>query len=242
MCCRYLLLQEHLRAVLEKMGIETPADFRTRYNLPPGGAVPAVRVAPGRGRREAVSLHWGFVPAWAKERADFGTKLINARAESLAEKPAFRDAFRLRRCALPASGFYEWESGGYAPKPWLFRWRDEQPFFLAGLWESWRASDGDVLESCAVITTEPNELMRPIHHRMPAMLTPEQCDRWLDPAEQAPARLAPLLAPPPAGRMTAFRVSPRVNHVAHDDERCVAPAAASAPDATGDDAQLSLGL
>jgi putative SOS response-associated peptidase YedK len=242
MCCRYLLLQEHLRAVLEKMGVATPADFRTRYNLPPGGAVPAVRVAPGRGRREAVSLHWGLVPAWTKAREDFGTKLINARAESLAGKPAFRDAFRLRRCALPASGFYEWESGGHAPKPWLFRWRDEQPFFLAGLWESWRAPDGDVLESCAVITTEPNELMRPIHHRMPAMLTPEQCDLWLDPAEQAPARLAPLLALPPAGRMTAFRVSPRVNHVAHDDERCVAPAAASAPGAPENDAQLSLGL
>jgi putative SOS response-associated peptidase YedK len=240
MCCRYLLLREHLRAVLEKMGIEMPADFRSRYNLPPGGGVPAVRVAPGRGRRETVSLHWGLVPAWVKERADFGAKLINARAESLAGKPAFREAFRLRRCALPASGFYEWESGDYTHKPWLFRWRDEQPFFLAGLWESWRAPDGGVLESCTVITTEPNELMRPIHHRMPAMLTSEQCDRWLDPVEQTPARLAPLLVPPPAGRMTALRVGSRVNNIAYDDELCLRPSPLAEP---GEDAgQFSLGL
>jgi len=240
MCCRYLLLQEHLRALLEQMGIETLADFRSRYNLPPGGDVPAVRVASGRGWREAVSLHWGLVPAWVKTRADLGAKLINARAESLAAKPAFREAFRLRRCALPASGFYEWEARDHTHKPWLFRWRDEQPFFLAGLWESWRTPDGQQLESCTVITTEPNELMRPIHHRMPAMLTPEQCVRWLDPVEQASARLAPLLMPPPAGRMAALRVGSRVNNIAHDDELCLRPSPLAEPGET--EAQFTLGL
>jgi putative SOS response-associated peptidase YedK len=141
---------------------------------------------------------------------------------------------------VPASGFYEWEARGKARLPWLFRRRDEQPLLLAGLWDSWRAPDGGVLESCSVITTGPNELMRPIHDRMPAILEPEQCGGWLDPAEQAPDRLAPLLRPLPAEQLTAGRVSQRVNSVAHDDEACLQP---PPPDeAGGDGGQFSLGL
>ena len=240
MCCRYLLLQEHLRALLEQMGIETLADFRSRYNLPPGSDVPVVRVAPGGAGRVVALLHWGLVPGWAKDRTAFGPKLANARAESLAGKPSFRDAFRRRRCVLPASGFYEWEERGHARLPWLFRRRDGQPLLLAGLWDSWQSPDGGVLESCTVITTGPNELMRPIHDRMPAILTPEQCDRWLDPVEQAPARLAPLLAPLSAEQLTTERVSKRVNNLAHDDELCLRPSPLDEPGEDG--GQFSLGL
>jgi len=240
MCYRYVLLKSDLMAAATQLRAILAVAFDSRYNLPPGSDVPAVRMAPGGAGREVALLHWGLVPGWAKERTAFGPKLANARAESVAEKPVFRDAFRRRRCVLPASGFYEWEARGKTRLPWLFRRRDEQPLLLAGLWDSWRAPDGGVLESCTVVTIEPNELVRPIHDRMPAILAPEQCDLWLDPAEQTPARLAPLLRPLPAEQLTAGRVSQRVNSIAHDDEACLQ--APPAGEDSGEGGQFKLGL
>jgi len=234
MCCRYLLLLQHYREVLAKLGIRGGAEFLSRYNIAPGSAVPAVRTKPGTSRRELCSLHWGLVPGWTKNDRP-AQPLANARAESLVAKPSFREAFRSRRCIIPASGFYEWESVDRTKKPWLFRWRDEQPFALAGLWETWRRTDGVELETCAVITTEPNELMRPIHHRMPVMLRPEHFDLWLDPRIEEPARLAPALQVAPAAAMSAVAVNSRVNHVDCDQPDCLEPADETAP-------QLSLGL
>jgi len=240
MCYRYVLLKSDLMAAAAQLQAILSVAFDSRYNLPPGSDVPAVRLAPGGAGREVALLHWGLVPGWAKERTAFGPKLANARAESVAEKASFRDAFRRRRCVLPASGFYEWEARGKARLPWLFRRRDGQPLLLAGLWDSWRAPDGGVLESCTVITTEPNELVRPIHDRMPAILAPEQCDLWLDPAEQTPARLAPLLRPLPAEQLTAGRVGQRVNSIAHDDEACLQ--APPPGEDSGEGGQFKLGL
>jgi len=240
MCYRYVLLKSDLMAAAAQLKAILSVAFDSRYNLPPGSDVPVVRMAPGGAGREVALLHWGLVPGWAKERTAFGPKLANARAESVAEKASFRHAFRHGRCVVPASGFYEWEARGKARLPWLFRRRDGQPLLLAGLWDRWRAPDGGVLESCSVITTGPNELMRPIHDRMPAILGPEQCDVWLDPVEQAPDRLAPLLRPLPAEQLMAGRVSQRVNSVVHDDEACLQP---PLPDeAGGDGGQFSLGL
>ena len=240
MCYRYVLLKSDLMAAAARLQAILAVAFESRYNLPPGSDVPVVRFAPGGAGREVALLHWGLVPGWAKERTAFGPKLANARAESVAEKASFRHAFRHGRCVLPASGFYEWEARGKARLPWLFRRRDGQPILLAGLWDSWRAPDGGVLESCTVITTEPNELMRPIHDRMPAILASEQCEVWLDPGEQAPDRLAPLLRPWPAEQLTAGRVSQRVNSIAHDDEACLQ---APPPGELGEGAeQFSLGL
>lgn len=220
MCTRFLLLERHYREIMERLGIVAAAQFLSRYNLPPGSQLPAVRTKVTT--REAATLSWGLVPAWAKD--DDGDRLVNARAETVADKPSFRDALRSRRCVIPASGFYEWEQRGRARQPWVFRRRDEQPFGFAGLWESWRAPDGTVLETCAVITTAPNELMRPIHHRMPVMLTPEQFDPWLDPRVTEPAQLAPLLRPAVAATMTALAVDTFVSNVRNEGPACLAPA------------------
>ena len=245
MCCRYLLLQQHLRQILERLGVTLSAEFLSRYNIAPGTGIPAVRPkSPGRGTtsaaRELTTLHWGLIPSWARDPE--GTGLVNARAETLEAKPSFRDALRSRRCIIPASGFYEWKPVGRARQPWLFRRKDEEPFGLAGLWETWRAPDGSLLESCAVITSEPNELMRPIHHRMPVMLRADQFDAWLDPRPTSADRLASLLQPAVAADMSAVVLQPRVNQVQNDDPDCLKPA--DTPEAAEGSpvSQLSLGL
>ena len=235
MCTRFVLLQEHLREMLQRLGLGEDPGYVTRYNIAPSTRVPAVRTTP---KRERATLRWGLVPSWAKE--DVGFKMVNARVETIAEKPAFRDALKKRRCVVPASGFYEWKTVGRIKQPMLVRWRDEQPFCFAGLWETWRAPDGSVLESCAIITTEPNELMRSIHTRMPIMLTPEQCEPWLDPrvtdSQQAIARLSRQ----PAEAMSATAVSRFVSNVRHEGPECLAPAP---PNEDPDDGpQLSLDL
>lgn len=232
MCCRYVLKQDHAKSLLEKLGVLLAAGALppTRYNQPPGGRIPAIRnqAGPAAGQhRELASLHWGFVPSWARDAA---SPVVNARAESLAEKPTFRDAARARRCLIPASGFYEWKVSGRAREPWLFRLRDERPFAFAGLWETWRAPDGDLLESCAIITTAPNAVMEPVHHRMPAILADASAwDAWLDPRVTSTDALAPLLRPFSADAMTAIAVDARVGNVRHDDESCLAPAAPGKP-------------
>ena len=225
MCCRYILLQDHAKTMLAQLGVLLAAGFApsSRYNISPGTGILAVRNRPDGAQREPSSLHWGLIPSWARDSA---SPVVNARAESLAEKPTFRHAFRSRRCLIPASGFYEWKAIGRTRQPWLFRLRNKQPFALAGLWETWRASDGTVLESCAVVTTTPNVVMEPVHHRMPVMLADAASwEAWLDPNLKEPAALAPLLRPFPSSDMTALAVTPHVNNVRHDDPLCLTPAA-----------------
>jgi putative SOS response-associated peptidase YedK len=236
MCCRYVLLQEHAKSLLEKLGVLLEAGSgpaSSRYNIAPGGRIPAVRTGTREGKvsRELVAPQWGLVPSWARDDA---SPVVNARAESLAEKPTFRDAFRARRCLIPASGFYEWKISGRAREPWLFRLREDEPFAMAGLWETWRAPDGTERESCAVVTTAPNALMEPIHHRMPAILTGfDAWNAWLDPEITPPAALASLLRPFSVEAMTATAVTPQVNNIRHDSPACLAPAT---------ELQLGLGL
>ena len=197
-----------------------------------------IREKPATGRRELVALRWGLVPTWTKE-AGPGVGLVNARAESLAGKPSFRDAFRARRCLIPASGFYEWKAVGRARQPWLFQLRDEPPFFLAGLWESWVGPDGAPLETCAVITTAPNQLMHPIHHRMPAMVPFDAAEHWLDPTSHSESLAASLRQPFSSDQMTARRVSSRINSVANDDAACLS---AADTDADNEDGQMAWDL
>ncbi len=191
-----------------------------RYNIAPSQPVPVVRAADAG--REWVNLRWGLVPSWAK---DAKLAQINARAETAPDKPMFRSAFRKRRCLIPASGFYEWQAtGGKRKQPFCIRLADDKPFAFAGLWERWEGPDGPV-ESCCILTTEANDLVRPIHDRMPVILDPRHFDQWLDPKQRDAAALAPLLRPFAVDAMKAYPVSPWVNDPRHDDARCLEPAA-----------------
>ena len=241
MCGRYVLKREDLEALLRTMGVTDVREFVSRYNIAPSTMIPAIRT--GReGTRKAVALQWGLVPHWSKDAKD-GARLANARADGVAKKPAFRHAFRNRRCVVPASGFYEWQTIGKGKYPWYFQLKDGQPFVFAGLWESWRSEDGIELQTCSLITTEPNDVVRPLHDRMPVILRDAAIDTWLDPRVTEPEKLEPLLAPTPPELMTATPVSPRVNSVKNEGAECLErfehPPAVAAP---AQDQQLGLGL
>ena len=219
MCGRFTLTSP-AQVIADAFGVEPPSGLEARYNICPSQAVLAVRRTKDDAGRSAAFLHWGLVPHWMKEPPK-DARMINARSETAAEKPAFRDAFRSKRCLVPADGFYEWrkESGG--KQPYLIRWKTAEPFAIAGLWASWRRDGGPRLESCALLTTAPNELMEPIHDRMPVILPRESWDLWLDPAVAEVDRLKKLLVPAPAADMEAFPVSTHVNSPKNDDPKCL---------------------
>ncbi|MBU6281362.1 SOS response-associated peptidase [bacterium] len=223
MCGRFVLTTP-AQAIAEAFGVDPPAELAPRYNVAPGQRVAVVRAAGASGRRSLDLLRWGLVPSWAKE-VPRAVTLINARSDTAATKPAFRAAFRQRRCLVPASGFYEWQAlpGGGRKQPWLFTLRGAGPFAMAGLWERWRPPEGPAIESCTILTTEPNELVAPIHDRMPVILPEEAWADWLDPAVREPSRLQPLLVALPASRMTSRTVSTWVNDARHEDPGCIAP-------------------
>jgi putative SOS response-associated peptidase YedK len=206
----------------EQFGLAEAPDLPPRYNIAPTQPVAVVRAGPG-GVALAL-LRWGLIPRWAKG-PEIGSRLINARAEAVAEKPAFREAFRRRRCLVPADGFFEWQARGGRKQPYHFRLRDGRPFAFAGLWESWRGEDGEALESCAILTTEANGVVGPVHGRMPVILGPADYGRWLDPRAQEPGQLRPLLRPYPAEEMAACPVGPWVNDPRHEGPRCLEPLA-----------------
>jgi putative SOS response-associated peptidase YedK len=235
MCSRYLLLREDLTEVFKLFHLVASPEFVSRYNLAPGELIPAVR-ATARGEAEGARFSWGLLPAWAAADRP-GSRPSNARAETLHLKPSFREAFRTRRCLVPASGFYEWET---RDRPWLFRAPDAQPFLLAGIWESRILPDGREFETCALITTEPNDLMRPIHDRMPVIIAPADAPGWLDPRRSRPEELAGLLRPVAAGTLAARRVGIRVNRTVNDDEDCLLPPTLAETSADG--LQFNLGL
>ena len=176
----------------------------------------------GEPRRELVALRWGLIPSWAKDQA-IGNRMINARAETVAEKPAYRTAFRRRRCLVPADGFYEWQRTGKKKQPYFIHRRDDRPFALAGLWESWQRPDHSQIESFTVLTTEPNDVVRPIHNRMPVILNESDYDLWLDPALEEPGPLTPLLKPYRADLMESYPVGREVNNPRYEAASCVEP-------------------
>ncbi|HNZ97411.1 MAG TPA: SOS response-associated peptidase [Thermoanaerobaculia bacterium] len=221
MCGRYTLTASG-QIVAEAFGLAQVPALAPRYNIAPTQLVPIVRAARGGGR-ELATVRWGLVPSWAKEAA-IGNRLINARGETLAEKPAFRDSFRRRRCLIVADGFYEWQAVGRRKQPWHFRRPDGAPFAFAGLWARWRDPAGGDLESCAIVTTAANALLAPVHDRMPVLLDPEGTATWL--AASSPGeRLSELLVPAPPATLMGTPVQLLVNDPRHDAPDCLLPLA-----------------
>lgn len=221
MCGRYTLTASAAQ-VAEQFGLDVAPQLAPRYNIAPTQAVPAIRA--GSQGRELAMLRWGLVPFWAKDPA-IGAKMINARAETAAEKPAFRAALRQRRCIIPADGFYEWRQAPGGKQPLYFRVGAGAPFGLAGLWESWRSPGGEQIQSCTILTTRANDLVAPAHDRMPVILDPADYALWLDPEMRDPGPLDHLLAPFPAEAMDVYPVSKAVNRVANDSPDLIAPLA-----------------
>ena len=218
MCGRYTLTVPTDRLVAELGLDEVRAEPTQNFNVAPTQSVAAV-VAEG-GKRRLEMLRWGLVPSWADD-PEIGSRMINARSETAPEKPSFRSAFRRRRCLIPADGFYEWKREPGGKQPFYIRMKDERPFAFAGLWESWH--DGEV-RSCAILTTQANELVRDVHERMPVILPKEDYEAWLDP-EAEREELVSLLRPYLGDDLETFPVSRFVNSPRNNDERCVEPAA-----------------
>jgi putative SOS response-associated peptidase YedK len=231
-CGRYELHTQPAALALA-FGLPVPSTLRPRYNIAPMQVIPVIRLDHA-GERELAQVRWGLVPRWAKDPG-IGAKMINARAETLAEKPSFRTALKHHRCLIPADGFYEWKvSATGAKQPIHIGMKDRAPFAFAGLLERWLSPAGEVLDTCTIITTRANALLSPLHERMPAIMPPAEYRRWLDVAS---ADAADLLGPYPAEAMTYYPVSLRVNSVRHDDARLIDaitedPAVAAAADAT----------
>jgi len=220
MCGRYSITTP-LEAMRQLFHFDGSPNLAPRYNVAPTQSVPVVRRK--NGGRELVLLRWGLIPSWAKD-ARIGASLINARGETVQSKPAFRSAFAKRRCLVLADSFYEWQKRGSAKQPWRIMLADGAPFGFAGLWESWHSTDGDILQTCSIITTEANDLTRPIHERMPVILDAADHARWLDPTTLLP-ELALLLKPYPAAGMQAYPITTRINAVKNDDADCLTPLA-----------------
>ena len=207
MCGRFTLTLD--AATLQRIFRQfiIPPEVQPRYNIAPGQPILAV---PNTEVWRAEHFLWGLVPSWAKDPRRY--RFINARAETAAQKPAFRAAFRRRRCLVLADGFYEWQrEGRKRTRPYYFTLADRRPFAIAGLWERWESTDGSVILGCALLTTHANALVEKVHDRMPVILPPEAWETWLRPGEHTPAALQPLLRPYPAEAMRMWPVSPEVN-------------------------------
>jgi len=219
MCGRFTITADPKKLAKRFDAIPPDEPLLPHFNAAPTQDLPVIL---NEGSRRIELLRWGLIPSWAKEAA-IGNRMINARAESLEDKPSFRDALNRRRCLVLADGFYEWKKEGGAKRPLRITLRSGKPFAFAGLWERWRDPQGKDVRSFTIITTEPNELLAPIHNRMPAMLAPQDERGWLANDLNVEDWIA-MLRPYPAGELTAYAVSKRVNSAANDDPSVIEPA------------------
>jgi len=221
MCGRFTLTIDpnHLQEAFP--WADFPEDLSPRYNIAPSQPI---AVIPNTGDNTVSMYKWGLIPSWSKDPA-IGDRMINARAESLAEKPSFRNAYRRRRCLILADGFYEWKQNPSlkSKQPVYIRIKSERPFAFAGLWEIWKSPDGSEIRSCTIITTQPNSLLEPIHNRMPVILPPNAYNLWLASEDRQPAQLNDLLIPYPSDEMIAFPVSKMVNSPQTDSPDLIKP-------------------
>jgi putative SOS response-associated peptidase YedK len=237
MCGRFTLALS-AEAIAQAFALPSPPRLEPRFNIAPtqpapvivaAGTVPFpkdVEIPDGEGDRQFTYLYWGLIPSWSKDPT-IGARMINARAETVQEKPSFRTAFKKRRCLVVADGFYEWKGTGKSKQPYFFyvgnSGEQRHPFAFAGLWEHWRSPEGDTVNSCTILTTEANNVLRPVHDRMPVILHPENYDQWLDPDFQKPEPLQSLLRPYDTDPMGSHAVSTIVNSPKNDTPQCITP-------------------
>lgn len=202
-------------------GVQAPPDISPRYNVAPTQQVWIIREA-ATGGRHLSSVRWGLVPHWAKDLS-IGSRMINARCETVHEKPAFRQAIRSRRCIVPASGFFDWATTPTGKIPHYVTMRDGSPLAFAGIWESWKTPEGEPLETCAILTTAANNLIAPIHDRIPVILHPTEFDHWLDRSLNNPEKLQRFYQPYPAELLQEWEVSTIVNNASHETPETIAP-------------------
>lgn len=224
MCGRYTLRSSGAE-VARRFGLAEVPQLEARYNVAPSQLVPTVRQPEAGAPRVLELRRWGLVPSWAKDPR-IGNRMINARAETVADKPAFRVAFRQRRCLVPMDGFYEWRREGKRNVPHHVRLASQEPFGVAGLWERWRGEDGEALETCTLLTTAASARLRALHDRMPVVLDPSDHALWLDPDARDTGRLQELLRPQEEWPFEIVAVGPRVSDPRRDDPECLLPAPA----------------
>ena len=219
MCGRFVFYSDP-QFMREQYGFdEGRIEFRPRYNIAPTQQVVTIT---NDGTRRVELMRWGLVPFWAKE-LKVGYRMINAVGETLATKPAFRAAFKKRRCLILADGFFEWRKDGKLKIPTYIYLKSREPFAFAGLWETWKSPEGETVKSCTIVTTKPNEFMEPIHNRMPIILSSETEPLWIDPLSENPDILQPLLQPSPAEQMESYQVSSYVNSPRNEGPECIKP-------------------
>lgn len=217
MCGRFVRFHSW-RDLREKMTLTAPAELPPSYNVAPTQQVLVARER--NGQLEGVAMRWGLIPSWAKDKK---MAQINARGDTAAEKPMFRSAFKKRRCLILADGYYEWAKGpGKQKQPWYYRLKEDRPLLFAGLWETW-SGEGGPIETCAILTTDANELAAPVHDRMPVILTGDEALAWIDPAIDDKEKLTSLLRPFERAQMKAFAVDAMVGNVRNNSPACIAP-------------------
>lgn len=220
MCGRFVQTLDLQKLAQElDIPIELLRSFEPRYNVAPSQPIAVILKEKDL---HAEPMQWGLIPSWAKDPT-IGNRMINAKAETLSEKPSFRGPLKNSRCLIPVDGFYEWKQEGKRKQPYYIRLKSQKPFTLAGLWSHWTGADGSEIRSCTIITTEPNEVLRPIHHRMPVILSKEDRETWLDKASFDLKILLPLLQPWKENTLEAYPISTFVNSPMNDGPSCIQP-------------------
>ena len=220
MCGRFTL-RANASQIAKSFQVETGVDLPPRYNIAPTQDVAAVRLSKDGDQRELAMLRWGLIPSWAKD-AKIGSRMINARAETVAEKPSFRSAFKKRRCLILTDGFYEWQKIDGNKQPFFIHRKDDEPFAFAGLWETWK-HEGEEIQSCTIITTTANSLMEPLHDRMPVILSEAEYPVWLDSEFQDKNAIEAMVRPCDSELLEAYSVSKVVNNFRNDEAACIEP-------------------
>ena len=220
MCGRFAL-KAPPRSIQEHFHLPETIELPPRYNIAPSQNIAVVRHLTGKDFRQLDMLRWGLIPHWAKDMK-IGYRMINARGETLTQKPSFSTAFKIRRCLIAADGFYEWKGTGKIKQPYYMQIQEEDIFGFAGLWESWLGPEGDIIESCTIITTSPNELVKQVHDRMPVILPPGHYETWLQNSSPLES-LQKLLVPYPADKIKMYKVSTEVNNPQNDQATCLVP-------------------